>query len=172
MENDLLQLDRMVLVQEEPRGPSQLIEILIPANVTSTVALPLIQQLTSDTRKLIVIKSLRLVTVGEIPVAPVSGLPNAALTELVKIFFTIYAEGWEKGKLIPLLSLNNTFIEGSGIPYRSRTTKLANWDAVDWNLSNLIWANGTPSNGTAYAIIFEAEYERFSKDGQRIIGPS
>ncbi len=173
MDNELDQriypLDQMILVQEEPRGPSQIIEVQV-STVTSSLPLPIIQQLTSDTRTNIVIKALRLVTFAELAIGPVSGLANAPLTELQKLSITLYADGWEKGKLIPLLAFNNTFIEGSGIPYRDRTVKLANWDSVDWNKSNFIYSNGTASV-PSYCILLEAEYERFNKDGTRVVGP-
>lgn len=169
MDSRLLDLDKMVLIQEEPRGPSQLVEIQV-TTATSTVPIPIIQQLTSDTKTIIVIKSVRLVTFAELAIAPQCGQPNAPLTELQKMSLLLYAEGWEKGKNIPILSLNNTFIEGSGIPFRDRTTKLANWDAVDWNKSNLIYSNTTVAV-PSYAVVLEVEYERFDKNGLRVVGP-
>jgi hypothetical protein len=163
--------DRLLLIREEPRGPSLLLEVAVPAQVVSSVNLPVQQDLISDTSKVIVIKSIRLVTPPELATAPVGGQANATLAELQKASILIYAEGWQKGYLIPLLSLNNTFTEGSGIPFRDHSTKLANWQSVQWNKCQIIYSNGTPSDGTAYAFIFDIEYERFDMNGRIIRGP-
>lgn len=163
--------DKMILIQEEPRGASYLIEIPVTV-VGNSVPLPLIQELTSDTTQNVVIKSLRLVTDAELTNAPTIGGINAPLTELQKISLLLYAEGWQKGYLIPLVSLNNTFTEGSGIPFRDKTTKLNNWQRVEWNKSKLIYSNGTPSAGVPYTVILEVEYQRFDKNNVEITGAS
>jgi len=164
-------LERMLLIQEEPRGPSMLIEVPVIAAVGS-VTLPIVQQLQTSPDQNVIIKSLRLVTAPELGIAPTSGNPNAPLTELQKITLKLYCEGWEKGFLIPILALNNTFTEGSGFPFRDKTTKLANWKNVDWNKSTLIYSNGTVAVGFPYVVIFEVEYQRFDKNGNEIVGPS
>lgn len=164
--------ERMILVQEEPRGPSQLIEVQVTTNGRGDVTLPVVQQLQTSPDQTIIIKSLRLVTVAELSRGPNSGVVNAPLTELVNLTLTLYCEGWQKGLLMPLLEFNNTFIEGSGIPWRDRTVKLANWKNVDWNKSTLNWVNGTVSAGAPYCIILEVEYVRFDKYGKQIEGPA
>jgi len=163
--------DKMVLIQEEPRGPSQLIEIQVTQNGLSSVTLPIVQQLVSDTEQKIVIKGLRLVTLPELAVGPQSGLANAPLTELQKISLLLYSEGWQKGKNIPILALNDTFTEGSGIPFRNKPTKLADWTRVNWNKSELIYSNGTVVVGASYCVIFEVDYIRFDKNDQLWTGP-
>jgi hypothetical protein len=161
--------DKMILIQEEPRGATLLVEIPVTAG-NQSVTLPIVSELQNDPTQTIVIKGIRLVTVAELAFAPTDGAANAPLTELQKISFQVYAEGWQKGYNIPLLSFNNTFTEGSGIPYRDKTTKLANWQFVQWNKCKLIYSNGQPSVG-AYNVIIEVEYVRFDKDGKEIFGP-
>src|SRR5882672_4256197 len=150
--------ERIILVQEEPRGPSQLIEIPVPAQVISKLLLPDIQQLRSQVGQIIIIKALRVIPDVVLVTAPTIGGPNAPLTELQKLSLVLYCEGWEKGQLIPLLTLVDTFTEASGVPWKSRTTRFDNWKNVDWSKSFLQWSNGTPSSGTAYSVILEAEY--------------
>jgi hypothetical protein len=170
MEFDNYDNQKMILIQEEPRGPSQLIEIVIVAGQTF-VPLPIIQQLQTSPDQNIIIKALRLVTLPELSTGPVNGFANAALTELQKITLTLYCEGWQKGQNIPILALNNTFTEGSGFPFRDKTTKLANWKNVDWNKSTINFANGTVAVGN-YEVILEAEYVRFDINGNVIVGPN
>ena len=161
----------MLLVQEEPRGASQLIEIPVAGNLTKVV-IPVIQQLQNNTDQRVIIKALRLITADVLSNAPTQGGANAPTTELVKLSLTLYAEGWEKGQLIPLLSLNDMFTEGSGTPTRLRTTKLDNWQNVDWNKSFLQFSNGTAPVGAPYTVILEAEYLRLDKAGRPIVGPA
>jgi hypothetical protein len=163
--------DQMLLIQEEPRGPSQLIEIPVAGNLTKIV-IPVIQQLQNNTNQIIIIKALRLITVDVLTNAPTVGGVNAPITELQKMSIVIYSEGWEKGQLIPVLSLNDMFIEGTGTPFRPRTTKFDNWQNVDWNKSFLQFANGTVPVGAPYNVIFEAEYVRLNKDNKVIVGPA
>jgi hypothetical protein len=163
--------DKMMLIQEAPRGASYLIEVPV-TGANSPVPLPLIQELTSDTTQNVIIKSLRVVTDQELTNAPTLGNVVAPLTELQKISLIIYAEGWEKGYLIPILSLNNLFTEGSGIPYRDRTMKLDNWQNVMWNKSKLVYSNGTVPVGAPYVVLLETEYQRFDKQGREITGAS
>lgn len=166
--------DRMILVQEEPRGPSMLIEIPKTAalGATGKLVLPDVPQLRNQDEQTIIIKALRLIPDTVLATAPTLGGANAPLTELIKMSLTLYSEGWEKGQLIPALSLVDTFTEGSGIPYRDRTTKLANWRSVVWNKSYFTYANGTPSIAGAYNVILEVEYVRLNSDGLEIIGPA
>lgn len=161
---------RILLVQEAPRGPSTTIEVPVTAG-QSSVTFNVEQDLISNTTQNVIITSLRLVTFPELAFATVSGNVNAPLAELQKISLLLYAEGWNKGFNIPVLSLNNVFTEGSGVPFRDRTQKLANWKNVVWNKTQLIYANGQPSVGV-YSVIFEVEYVRYDNMGVEIIGPS
>jgi len=162
--------DSMMLIQEEPRGASQLIEIPVSGALTK-VTIPVVQQLQNNTDQIVIIKALRLITDAVLTDAPTLGGINAPVTEIVKMTLTIYCEGWEKGQLIPLASLNDVFTEGSQIPWRQRTMRLDNWQNVDWNKSFLQFANGTVPAGGPYNVILEAEYVRLDKNRHPIIGP-
>lgn len=166
------QNDRMLLIQEEPRGPSMLIEIPVPTSGQGNITLPIVQQLQTAPDQNIFIKAIRLVTDAELARSPTLGAVNAPLTELQKMCLTIYCEGWQKGQLIPILALNNTFTEGSGIPWRDRTTKFSNWKNVDWNKSVITYSNGTVSANAPYAVILEVEYVRYDKAGVLTTGPA
>ena len=160
----------MILVQEEPRGPSQLIEIPVTAGV-SKVTIPDIQQLRSQVGQVIVIKAMRLIPDSLLTNAPTIGGINAPLTELVKISLTLYCEGWEKGQIIPILTLVDTFTEASGVPWRSKTTRFNDWKNVDWSKSFLQFSNGQVSVG-AYSVLIEVEYIKLDAQNQPIVGPS
>lgn len=166
----------VVLVQEEPRGPSQLVEIPVPARAVSQVILPDVQQLRSQVGQTIIVKAIRLITDKVLPTAPTLGGANATLAELRKISLILYSEGWERGQLIPILTLNDMVDADSTaattIPYRNRTTRFADWKNVDWSKSKLIYSNGTPSSGAAYNVILEVEYVKLDANNQEIIGPS
>jgi hypothetical protein len=162
----------MILVQEEPRNASQLVEIQVIANGVSRVAFPDVQQLRSQGDQLIVIKKIRLITALLLTNAPTSGFTNAPLTELQKIAITLYSDGWERGQLIPILVLNDTFAEGSGIPYRQFPTAFSNWKNVDWSKSYLQYANGTTSAGANYAVVLDVEYMKYvNRDGNLYLAP-
>ena len=162
----------IVLIQEEPRGPSQLIEIPVPAAAVSKVVLPDIQQLRSQVGQVIIIKALRLIPFTLLTNSPTVGAVNAPLAELQKISLVLYCEGWEKGQLIPILTLCDTFTEASGVAWKAKTVRFDNWKNVDWSKSFLQYSNGTPSSGLAYTVILEAEYVKLDAQNQEIIGPS
>jgi len=169
-------MQNTILVQEEPRGPSQLIEIPKVAQAVSRITIPDIQQLRSQVGQVIVIKALRLITDKILTNLPTSGLVNATLAELRKMSLIIYCEGWEKGYLIPILTLNDMVDSDSTaattIPFRNKTTRFANWENVDWSKSYIQYSNGSPSSAGAYGIILEAEYVKLDSQGKIIIGPS
>lgn len=164
--------EKIILLPEEPRGASQLIECPIPAVVVSKQQLPDVQNLRSQVGQSIIIKALRLITADVLAVSPLLGIANAALTELQKMSLVLYSEGWEKGQLIPLLSLVDIFTEGSGVPWRSNTVRFDNWQNVDWSKSYFQYSSGTPSNGTAYAVLLECEYVKLDSQGKPIVGAS
>lgn len=167
--------DSIILVQEEPRGPSQLIEIPVTLNGSTKIVFPDIQQLRSDETQRIVIKSMRLITADVLTNAMITSGVNAVFTELQKISMVIYSEGWEKGQLIPLLTLNDMTYAGSAFPHRYHQTRFANWQKVDWSKSYLQYANGQVSAGAPYIIMFDVEYSRLKLDGgtwKEVVGPA
>lgn len=169
--------DKLVLVQEEPRGPSQLIEVQVTTNGLTKVNFPDIANLRNQEDQIIIIKKIQPITDTVLTNGPISGLPVAPLTELQKISLSLYCEGWVKGELIPLLSLNNLFTEGSGIPYRQTPVKFDSWRNLDWNKSTVQFSNGTVIAGAPYCLLFDVEYVKLRKDPTtgalvEIVGPA
>lgn len=164
---------RTWLVQEAPRGPSQLIEIQVLNNGLSQVPqFPTVPNLQSDVDKTIITKAIRIIPAEVLAFGPTSGNPTAPLTELEKLSFSIYCEGWLKAQNIPLLTLVDVFIEGSGVPYRNRTMQFNNWVRIMWEKCVLQYSNNTASVGAPYCIVMEVEYLRLDKNGKEIIGPA
>lgn len=165
--------DRLVLVQEEPRGPSQLIEIPVTRSGLQQVTVPDIQQLRSTTTRKIIIKSMRLISADFLTHAPVSGNVTAPDAELQKIVMNIYCEGWQKGQLMPILTLNDTNANGSGLAHRYHSTRFNNWQDVDWSKTILQYVNGTSSaiGDAAYSVLIDVEYIVLNSNNQEIVGP-
>lgn len=160
--------EQIVLVQEEPRGPSILIEVPVTAG-QQRVQFPDIQQLRSTVDSAVILKAMRLIPDSVLVAGVTSGTTNATVTELQKITVVIKAEGWEKGQYIPALAMND-FLDGAGaIVSRFNTTRFANWRHVDWSQCYLQFANNNPSVGN-YVVIFEVEYLKLNKSGVPIIG--
>lgn len=164
--------DRLVLVQEEPRGPSQLIEIPVVRSGLQQVTVPDIQQLRSTTTRKIIIKEMRLITPDYLTHAPVSGNATSPVTELQKIVMNIYCEGWQKGQLMPILTLNDTTIPGGTAPHRYHSTRFNNWQDVDWSKTILQFVNGTSSVAeTPYSVLIDVQYIVLNSNNQEIVGP-
>lgn len=167
--------NELILVQEEPRGPSQLVEVPVPS-ATQRQRLPDTQQLRSQEGQTIIIKAIRLITPKVLTHAMTIAGTNAPLAELRKISLVLYSEGWEKGQMIPLLTLNdfadNDATAATTIPYRNHSTRLNNWRNVDWAQSYLLYANGQPAANTPYVVMFDVEYIKLDYQGKPIIGPS
>lgn len=163
---------QQILVQEEPRGPSILIEIPVSTNGQQRVPIPDISQLRSTTTQRIVIKGLRLISAEVLTNGVISASPTAPAAELAKMTLTIYAEGWEKGQTIPLLTLNDMVFTTGAIPYRFNPTRFDNWVAVDWPKSYIQFANSTTSAGAPYVILLECEYIRLNAENNLVVGPS
>lgn len=164
-----------VLVMEEPRGPSQLIEVPVTAAGLGKVVFPDIQNLRSQVGQVIIIKAMRLITDPVLTFASTGGQQTAPLTELQKICLVIYCEGWEKGQLIPILTLNDMYAEASNIPFRKEKMRFNNWKNVDWSKTFLQYSNGQPSvlpGGNPYSVMLDVEYVKLDAQNQEIIGPS
>lgn len=167
-----IETGKTYLIQEEPRGPSQLIEVQVTANGLSEIEFPTIPNLQNNTQQNIVIKAMRVIPAEVLVAGPLSGAGTAPLTELVKMSLNIYCEGWLKAQNIPMLTLVDTFIEGTGIPYRNRTMQFANWQSVTWEKTKLEYSNGQFSAGAPYTVLLEVEYVKYNQNGIQIIGPS
>lgn len=160
-----------MIVQEEPRGPSEIIEIPIASGATR-VTLPDVPQLRNQGDQVVIIKSIRLITAKVLTNAPTLGTAVTPLADLKKISLILYSNGWEKGHLIPVLVLNDVAdadsTSATTIPYRSKTTRLSNWQDVDWNKSALQFSAGTSAAG-ASALVLEVEYIRYQKQGGNLV---
>lgn len=163
-------MDRIILVQEQPRGASQLVEI--PVTVAGTrINLPDVQQLRNTATETVVIKAIRLVTFKVLTNGLLQNtLVNAPLTELRKMALVLYAEGWEKGLNIPILTLNDYYDADAAvattIPFRQIRTAFADWKSVDWSKSYLNFvAPAVPS----YVVLLEVEYQKFDVNTGREI---
>lgn len=161
-----------IIVQEEPRGPSVLIEIPVINNGSQRIQLPDISQLRSTTDLKIVIKALRLISAEVLVGGVITALTTAPATELAKMSLTIYAEGWEKGQTIPLLTLNDMVFTTGAIPYRFNATKFDNWVNVDFPKSYLQLANGQQTAGAPYVVLLDCEYVRLNAQNRIVTGPS
>lgn len=162
----------IILVQEEPRDASQLVEVPVTANGLTRVAIPDIQQLRSMVNQMIVIKGIRIITDNILTNAPTNGAITAPLAELQKMSLTLYSEGWERGQLIPILVLNDLSGDGTGVPFRFHPTKFNNWKNVDWSKSYLQFSNGTSSAGSPYTVLFDVQYLKLDAQGRAIEGAS
>jgi len=170
-----IQQSPKALVMEEPRGPSQLVEIQVTQNGVARVPFPDVPNLRAQIGQNVVIKGARLITPSVLTNGPISGFVNAPLTELVKMSLVLYCEGWEKGQLIPLLTLNDMFTQGSAEPYRRTATKFNDWKAFDWSKTFIQLSNGTVTvlpGGANYVVCLDVEYIKLDSQNKPIIGPS
>jgi len=161
-----------VIVQDEPRGPSVLIEVPVPNNGSQRIPLPDISQLRSTIDQRIIIKGLRLISEEVLTNGIISAAINAPAAELQKMSLTIYAEGWEKGQTIPILTFNDFRFTTGAIPFRYSSTRFSNWVNVDWPKSYIQFANGTVSAGAPYVVILDCEYVRLDAQNNEIVGAS
>lgn len=159
----------IILVQDEPRGPSELVEVAVPALAVNRVAFPDVPQLRNQPDQEIVIKAVRVITAKVLSNAPVSGATTAPLAELQKCSLVVYSDGWEKGHLIPVLVLNDVADADSTaattIPYRNSQSNFADWKNVDWAKTYLSFNPAT--SGAAYSVLLEVEYVRLNKAGEQ-----
>lgn len=170
--------NNMQLVQVEPRGPSQLIEVPVTVGGVSKINFPDIANLRNQGDQIIIIKGVRLITAAVLTNGPLTGLVTSPDTELQKISLVLYSEGWEKGQLIPIFVLNDMVATAGNATYRQLPTKFDSWMNLDWNKSFLQYSNGTSSNVGAgnYCVMLDVEYVKMRKSESgalvEIIGPN
>lgn len=164
-------MSQTVLVQDEPRGPSVLIEINVSNNGLQRVPFPDISQLRSTVDSRIIIKGLRLISAEVLTNAMIAPNVTAPAAELAKMAITLYAEGWEKGQTIPILTLNDMVFTVGAIPFRFNPTRFDNWVNVDFPKSYIQFANGTVSAGTPYTVLLDCEYVRLDAQNNTVVGP-
>lgn len=163
---------QVLLVQEEPRNNSILIEIQVPIGV-QRVQFPDVQQLRGTNYETIIIKSVSLVTPKVLSHGILNGLENAPVTELRKMAAVLYSMGWERAQYIPVLFLNDTAdadaTTATTIPYKNTPPRFADWKRVSWDKCYLQFADGQPSAGAdPYTVIFEVQYMKFDAQGAPI----
>lgn len=159
--------NEIILVQEEPRIASILIEIQVPANV-QRVQFPDVQQLRSTPNQQIILKSLSLVSPKVLSHGILSGTVNAPVADLQACSVVVYSMGWERAQYIPVLFLNNTAdsdgTAATTIPYKNVAPRFDNWQSVSWDKCYLQFANGQPSSG-AFCVMFEVQYVKIDPNG-------
>lgn len=161
-------MDKIILVQTEPRGPSQMVEVPVVLNGSQRVPFPDQAQLRSTTVQKIVIKAIRLVTPDVLTNAPLSGNVNAPVTELQKMTLVLYCEGWEKAQNIPVLTLNDMQLQGGTAPNANSLTKFDDWVNVDWPKCFIQYSNGTVSAGVPYSVLFDVLYTKLDAQNNEI----
>lgn len=159
---------QIVIAQSEPRGASQLVEIPVPSNGLGRIPLPDVQQLRSLVNLKVILKAIRLITADVLTNAPTLGGVNAPLAELKKMALVLYCEQWEKGYLIPLLTLND--MHDGNSPHTYAQTDFDNWADVDWSKSYIQLANGTVTANTPYNVLLDVQYLRLNAQGLEIKG--
>lgn len=165
-------MDNTIIFRQEPRGPSQLVEVDVVAAGRQRVPFPDIAQLRSTTDMKIVIKAMRFITPDVLVNSMVSGNVACPIAEAQKISLVIYCEGWEKAQFLPLLTLNDTSLPGGTFPHTYNQTNFNDWVNVSWDKCYLQYANGTVSANPPYTVMLDVQYERFNAEGRLIVGPS
>jgi len=163
---------QLIFLQDEPRGPSQLVEVDITANGLQRKNFPDQQELRSTTEQKIIVKAIRLITADVLTNSILSGNPTAPTAELQKMALVIYCEGWEKAQYIPILTLNDMSLPGGTNPHNYSMTKFDNWVNVDWPKSYIQFANGTVSANAPYTVMIDVLYIKLDAQGNLIKGAS
>jgi hypothetical protein len=163
---------QVILVQEEPRSASQLVEVPVNTAGLQRVQFPDVQQLRSLVNQRIIVKEIRLITADVLTNGPITGLAAAPVAELQKLSLVIYCEGWEKAQYLPVLVLNDMTVPGGTTPHRYSGTRFNDWQNVDWSKTFLQYSNGTLSAGAPYVLMFDVVYVKLDASGVEILGAS
>jgi len=166
-------MDSIVYMRQEPRGPSELVEIPVLINGSMRVAIPDVQQLRSTVDQKIIIKGIRLVPPIMLTNGIINNNVNAPITEDVKCVLVIYSQGWEKGHYIPLIALNDCSNQTVPTPFVTAKTNFDNWKNVDWSKSFIQYGNGTTgAAGAPYVFMLDVEYIKLDAQNNLIEGAS
>ncbi len=163
-------METTFIIPGQPLYASQLVEIPVTSG-QNVVAIPDQPQLRNQGDEIIIVKSVRLITPKVLAIAPTVGGTNMPLGDLQNASLILYANGWERGYLIPLLTLNDVHdsdaTTASTIPYVQNPVQFADWENVDWNKSKIQFSAGTTASGDG-AFIFQVQYQKFiTQNGQR-----
>jgi len=167
-------MDRVLLVQEEPRDASELVEVPVTASGLFRINFPDIQQLRSLVSQAIRINGMRLITPAVASFGPILQMQCAPLTEIVKCFLVLYVYGWEKAHYVPLFVLNDMSTPTVAAPSKFAAVKFSNFKNVDWSKSYILFAGpvGSDVSGGNYEFMFDVEYTKLDASGKEILGPS
>ena len=158
----------VVFIKEEPRGPSQVIEIQVTRDGANRILFPDQSQLRSLVNRNIILKGINLITLDALTNGPITGQPTSPLTELQKATLVLYSDDWEKALYIPLLMLNS--LAGGASPFRYNKTVFDDWKNIAWEKCYIQYANTTFSAGSPYVFLLEVEYQRINADGTVAVG--
>lgn len=168
--------NQTILVQEAPRMTTQLIEIPVTVNGVQKVRLPDVQQLRSQQGQIIILQGMRFISPKVLTNGMTVSGTNITLAEARKICLVLYSEGWERGQMIPLLTMNDQndsdATTATTIPFRNMSMKFNDWRNVDWAQSFLLYGNGLVSAGAPYVVMFDVDYLKLDAKGQPILVPS
>lgn len=165
-------METTFIIPGQPLYASQLVEIPVSGAGLNVVPIPDQPQLRNQGDEIIIVKSVRLITAKVLAVAPTIGGNNMPLADLVNASLILYANGWERGYLIPLLTLNDVHdadaTTASTIPYVQNPVQFADWENVDWNKSKIQFSAGTTTSD-AGSFILQVQYQKFIvKNGQKV----
>lgn len=154
------------LVQDQPRGPSVLVEVPVITGARR-VNFPDIQQLRSQAGQVIVIKKIRTITTKILANGILNAAANMAIADFQNAVLVVYAEGWEKGKYIPLLVLNDMndsdATAATTFGFRNSQPSFDNWIAVDWPQCYIQFSNGQAATTTG-VFMFDVEYIKLDSE--------
>lgn len=169
-----------LLVQEQPRIASILVEVPILIGATRA-AFPDVQQLRSQVGQVIVIKQMRTITAKVLANGIINAAANMPRVDLINSVIVLYSEGWEKGKYIPHLALNDMndsdATTATTIPFKNTPPGFDNWQNVDWAQSYILFANGQAASATG-VFMYEVQYVKLNAKQylngvwEEIVGPS
>jgi hypothetical protein len=129
----------------------ELLELVIPPNYgASRINYPDIPQLRDDTTQDIIIRGIETFSIEAMPLSAQGGVV-ATTVQLQNAFLTLYVDGEESVRRIPLIRLNNMFqAAAAGTSFQEfERTELENLK-IDWNKTYIEFAQ-PPNTGGANA---------------------
>ena len=157
-------MDNQILVlPSAPMIATELVEISITSGA-SVIAIPDQPQLRNQGDEIIIIKAVRLITSKVLANGVTIAGANMPLSDLQNAVLVLYAEGWEKGHYIPLLTLNDVADSDSTaattIPFVQNPVQFADWKNVDWNKSKIQYCNGQTASISG-VLMLQVQYQKF-----------
>lgn len=140
----------------------ELVELTVPAGSTGRVIFQSIPQLRNQANQIIVIKDIFIYTDSVYKNSQTNNtIPGFPAAELSKCVLTLYVNGEESIKQIPLAELNHIRDTVSN-PFQFQLEGLADLSNVDFDKSYVQY--NAASAGTTYIIPFGIKYLRFMAD--------